>query len=167
MLKKSPFTKTGSPTALISETLTKTIDNYTQNHFDGSSDVIYKVHYVFEAYHVAVRTNKKVGLGFGGARYSFETRHPHVFEQYNNLDYAGLLQAVVNIPHRFNALYEDDFVCTYGVGSDMVWDGTSFWIDPDEDAVDLMTNVFPKLVTAYPNLPDVPAGADGWYKVRK
>lgn len=166
MLKKSTFTKTGSPAAFLPETLKRTIKNPAINRRRNVETLVYQADYQVKTYHATVRSSGNIGLAFGAGFYSFTTIHSDVFEQYNNLDYEGLLQSVVKTPNSFNTLYEDDFVCRVGVWSSIVWDGASFWLDPDQDSVKLMTDVFPKLVAAYPNLPDVPAGADGWYKVK-
>lgn len=166
MLKKSTFTKTGSPAAFLPETLKKTIKNHPQNNSSGSNSSVLEVQYTLDAYHATARTNKNVGLSFGTAIYSFYTAKKDIFEQYSDLDYAGLLESVVNTSRLFSDVFVNDFICGYIVGNDIVWDGKNFWINPVKDSLQLMTDVFPKLVAAYPNLPDVPVGSDGWYKVR-
>jgi hypothetical protein len=166
MLKKSPFTKSGLPTAFLPETLKQTITTHTETNSDGSISLVKEVQYTLKAYHATARSNKNVGLSFGTARYSFYSAKPHIFEQYSALDYAGLLEAVVNTSRLFSDVFVNDFICGYIVGNDIVWDGTSSWVNPAEDSAKLKADILPKLVMAYPNLPDVPVGADGWYKVR-
>ena len=166
MLKKVKLAKTNSPEAFMPKTLTKSIEKPYEHSHGYREAELYIITYSMDAYHTTLRTNGKMGLAFGKANYFFRTLHSDIFEQYNDLDYEGLLEAVVKPKSHYNASFEENFTVAGGAGTDMVWDGTSFWLNPDKDAVSLMANVFPKLVAAYPNLPDVPAGADGWYKVK-
>ena len=166
MFVKSKMTKTGEPTAFVTGSLTEEFKSH-QNLAEPFGEV-FTVLYRVDAYWITTRRNGKMGLAYGTRVFVFKTMDLTELASIQNLNLTQLLDVwETDTPYLHNRHFFVEGKRSFQMGgsSQIVWDGSNMW-SSGEGEENLIATIFPKLVIAYPNLPDVPAGTIGWYKLK-